>query len=119
MFTNITYKATNVEIEGKWKHLVEQKFSGLEKYFRDSDEVKCEVEFEKETAHQTGNHYRVEANLTVNGKLYRAEDTNESFEKAIDEVQAELDKVLRRANEKSGTLVKKGGRILKGLLHRA
>lgn len=117
MFTNIMYKATNVELEASWKILVEQKFSGLEKYFKDGDEVLCEVEFEKETAHQSGNHYRMEANLTVNGKLFRAEDTNESFEKAVDEVQAELDKLLRKANEKEGTLFKKGGRMLKQLMH--
>lgn len=118
MIGNITYKATNVDLEERLQELLEQKFNGLSKYFADGQEVKCEVEFEKETAHQSGRHFRVEANLHVEGKLVRAEATEENFEAAIDEVQAELDKVLRRTNKKQETMLKKGGRVLKKLMTR-
>ena len=76
----------------------------------------CDVEFEKMTVQQNGNVFRMEANLEVDGKLYRAEATMDSFEKAIDEVRSELDKELRRANSKKETLFKRGGRKIKEML---
>lgn len=119
MFPIITYKATNTELDEALQNLVERKFSGLEKYFTEGDEITCAVEFEKETAHQSGRHFRVESNLNVAGQLFRAEATEENFEMAIDEVQAELDKLLRRANDKKGTLLKCGGRMVKKLMMRS
>jgi len=51
--------------------------------------------------------------LLKDGTLFRAEATEESFEKAIDEVRAEIDKSLRRAKEKHATLDKQAGREIK------
>jgi len=115
-FPTIQFKATNVVLEDRLTTLVEQKFSSLSKYVGDETDVHCEVEFEKETAHQSGNHFRVEANLSLKGKLYRAVASEENFEKAIDEVRDELDKELRRASGKREALIKKGGRALKNML---
>ncbi len=115
-FPNIQFKTTNTEIEEKLKTLTEQKFTSLEKFIGDEEDVMCEVEFEKETAHQSGSHFRVEANLKLKGKLYRAEASEDNFEKAIDEVRNELDKEMRRASSRQETLVKKGGRALKEML---
>lgn len=115
-FPTIQYKATNIELDPRLTALVEQKFSSLEKFVGNETDVHCEVEFEKETAHQSGNHFRVEANLTIKGKLYRAEASEDSFEKSIDEVRNELDKELRREGGKRETMLKKGGRALKDML---
>ncbi len=112
----IQFKATNTELEGKLQDLVEQKFQSLARYVGDETAVKVEVEFEKETAHQTGQHFRVEANFSVGGKLYRAEATENSFEEAIDEVRSELDKEMRRASKKKEALIKRGGRAIKDML---
>lgn len=113
---NIQFKATNTELDPTLTSVVEHKFTSLEKFTGGVPEVLCEVEFEKETAQQSGRVFRVEANLTVKGKLFRAEATEESFEKAIDEVRNELDKELRRANDKHDTLIKKGGRAIKNMM---
>lgn len=115
-FPEINFKATNTEIGGGLKDLVAQKFEGLEKYVGDETDTKCEVEFEKETAHQSGNFFRVEANLWLAGRLYRAEASEASFEMAIDEVRNELDKELRRAGDKQNTLMKRGGRAIKKMM---
>jgi ribosomal subunit interface protein len=117
-FPIIQYKATNVEINAVWQDLVEQKFKSLEKYIGNETDAKCDVEFEKETGghHNAGKLHRVEANLFVHGKLHRAEASEESFEKAIDAVRAELDRELGRAHEKRETLIKRGGRKLKEML---
>ena len=115
-FPTIQFKATNTELNDTLTTLVEQKFETLDKYIGDETDVRCEVEFEKETAHQSGNFFRVEANLTIHGKLYRSSASEESFEKAIDTVRNELDKEVRRASSKRETLIKKGGRMFKDMM---
>lgn len=115
-FPHIQFKATQVEVDDALKNLVEQKFQSLAKYIGDETDVRCEVEFEKVAPHQNGPVFRVEANLWVAGTLYRAEATEVSFEHAIDEVRAELDKEIRRARSKRDSLLKKGGRRLKEML---
>ena len=117
-FPTIQFKATNVTIDNAWQDLVGQKFQSLEKYIGAETDTKCDVEFEKETGehHNGGKLHRVEANLFLHGKLYRAEASEESFEKAIDAVRADLDRELAKAHEKRETLVKRGGRKLKDML---
>lgn len=115
-FPSITFKATNVHVEDSLHDLIEQKFQTLEKYIRNETDLGCEVEFEKIVSHHNGLIYRVEANLYAHGKLYRAEATKESFEIAIDEVKAELDRELARSHEKRDTLLKRGGRKFKEML---
>lgn len=114
-FPTINFKKTNVEIEDKLVELMEQKLRSLEKFIGEAPTI-CDVEFEKVTHHQTGNVHRVEVNLDLNGKLYRAEAVSDTFEKAIDEVRGELDNKLRSESGKKETLLKKGGRKLKELL---
>ena len=112
----INFKATNTELDPALQNLVTVKFSSLEKYIGEETDVKCQVEFEKETTSQSGDIFRVEANLWMRGKMYRADASMDCFEKSIDEVRAELDKELRRANKKRGGLVKRGGRALKNMM---
>lgn len=114
----IQFKATNVELDEAWQILVDQKFQTLEKYIGDETDTKCDVEFEKETGehHNNGNIYRVETNLFLRGKLYRAVACEENFEKSIDAVRAELDRELAKSNEKRETLIKRGGRKIKEML---
>ena len=115
-FPTINFKSTNTDLDVRLQNLVEQKFSSLDKFVGDETDTRCEVEFEKETAHQSGDFFRIEANLWLAGKLYRAEASEASFEIAIDEVRNELDKELRRSNDKQNTLMKRGGRALKKMM---
>ncbi|MCB9810848.1 MAG: ribosome-associated translation inhibitor RaiA [Candidatus Nomurabacteria bacterium] len=112
-FSNIIFRNTNVTVEEKLHDLVEQKFTSLEKYIGDETDLKCEVEFEKIASHNTGDIYRVEANLWLSGKMHRAEATKDTFENAIDEVKEELDRELNKDSSKRQTLMKKGGREIK------
>lgn len=115
-FPTINYKATATEMDESLQELVDHKFESLSKFIGDETDVKCDVEFEKVTTSQSGSVHRVEANLWLHGKLYRAEATEASFEAAIDEVRDELDKELRRSNDKRDTLLKRGGRKLKKMM---
>jgi ribosomal subunit interface protein len=114
-FPTITFKYHNNDSHHLEK-IVSQKFATLEKYLGDETDIKCAVEFEKVAPRQSGKVYRVEANLWVAGALYHAEETSDSFEKAIDEVRDEIDQEMRRANDKKDSLFKRGGRKLKEMM---
>lgn len=115
-FPMIQFKATNTELDGALQDLVEQKLHSLKKFTGEGQDLKCEVEFEKVTAQQSGNVHRIEVNFYQDGKLFRAEATEESFEKAVDEVRNELHKEMRRSRKKEETLLKRGGRVIKKMM---
>lgn len=112
-FPVINYNFNDIEEVRSLVDIVEQKFAVMEKYLHGSQSVLCDVEFNKINSNQNGEINRVEVNLMIDGELYRAEATKESFEKAIDEVKAGLDKELRRAKEKQTKLHKQAGRKVK------
>ncbi len=112
-FPTINFKFNDLAEAQALADVVEQKCTTLEKYIHDHQAVTCDVEFEKVAPQQNGQVHRVEANLQVDGTLFRAVATEESFEKAIDEVREELDRELRKAKERQETLMKQGGREAK------
>jgi ribosomal subunit interface protein len=116
---NITYKYNDLEEAKSLTGLVESKLNVLQKFTSPDSSVLCEVEFEKVAAQQTGQIFRFEVNATIDGKLYRADAVEDSFEKAIDEVRNELDKELRRAKDKNNSVLRRAARKLKGSLFRS
>lgn len=109
----INYKYNNLPEAQNLTDLVDSKMSVFDRYINDGAAVTCDVEFEKVAPQQNGKVFRMEINLMLEGVLFRAEATEESFEKAIDEVRDELDKELRRAKDKQVTLDKQAGREAK------
>lgn len=114
--TPITFKSTNISVEDRLKQLVTDKFSSLEKFIGTAPNA-TEVEFSKNTAHQHGDICNIEANMTVNGKLFRAQAMRDTFEKAVDDVRDGLEREITRAHEKRDTLVRRGGRMLKNMFN--
>ncbi len=112
-FSTINFKYNDIPEAPALSGLVEQKVQSLKKFISETDSVTCDAEFEKVAQQQSGSVYRFEINLLVNGTLFFAEATEDSFEKAIDEVRDELDKELRRAKDKQVTLSKQAGREAK------
>lgn len=114
--TLVNYKTNNLDVDEFLQALTERKIQTLEKFFKNYNEVTVDIEFQKEGASNAGKQYRTEVNLSLDGQLYRAEATEESFEQAIDEVRDELDKELRRTSKKQTGLVRRGGRMIKDML---
>jgi len=112
-FPNINFKYNDLDEAIALSNVVEQKMSSLSKFIPEEKAVTCDVEFEKAAQQQNGDVFRFEVNLLVDGTLYRADATESSFEKAIDEVRDELDKEMRRAKDKQVTLDKQAGREAK------
>jgi ribosomal subunit interface protein len=114
-FPAITFKHTNVEPNYTLQELVTSKLEGLEKYLGKSS-ARCHVEFEKMVAHQHGPICRIEVNLGRGSTLFRAEATEESFEKAIDEVRRNLEQELERAHDKRINVFRRSARRMKEAL---
>jgi ribosomal subunit interface protein len=112
-FPQINFKLNGIEHADELSTLVARKFESLGKFIKVGVPALCEVEFEKVAEHKKGKLYRVEANLTINGTLYRAEATEETFERSIDEARDELDKEIRRSKDKRDSLIKRAGRNIK------
>lgn len=114
--TNITFKHTNSGTDGSIHDFVTQKLASLAKYVGDETDVRTEVEFEKIASHNSGAICRIEVNIWVGGTLYRAENTQETFEAAVDVVRDELDQEMRKAHKKRHSLLRRGGRKIKEMM---
>jgi ribosomal subunit interface protein len=115
-FKNITFKHTNSDTDSRIHEFVRQKLVSLEKYVADGVEARVEVEFEKVASHKSGPICRVEVNVWVDGSLYRADNTQETFEAAIDVVKDDLDHEMKKAHKKRNSLFRKGSRKIKEML---
>lgn len=111
---NISFKHTDTDVDYNLQQILINKLEPLQKYYEEPTII--EVEFRKEAPKNSGEVYVVEINCTVKGNLYRAVATEESFEKGIDKARNELDKEMRRAKKKRGSLFRKGARRIKEMM---
>src|SRR3989344_824763 len=112
---DISIKATGHTLTDETRELVESKFAKLAKLTGESATLACEIE-ESIAAVRAGGRYRAEGNLSVDGKLYRAEATHETLEGAIDRVRDELTAELRKARGRGRGMMRRGGALVKGWL---
>ena len=112
---DISIKATGHELTDETRGLVENKFKKLEKLAGIGATLACEIE-ESIAAVRAGGRYRAEGNLSVNGKLFRAEATHETLEGALDRVRDELAQEIKKARGRERGLLRRGGQRVKGWL---
>lgn len=117
-FPTIKFKHTNTEPNYELQTLITDKLQTLNKYLTHAKDMRLEVELEKQNSQHKGNIYRMEVNLWRSGILFRSEATEESFNKALDVVRADIDKELERFHDKRMSLFKKGARRIKQLMQR-
>jgi ribosomal subunit interface protein len=115
---NINFNYNNHAEAQSLTDTTEQKLSSLKKFIADDAPIICDAEFDKVAANRKGAIFHFSVNLQVDGTMYRADATEESFEAAVDEVRDELDKKLRRTKSKKDSLGKKAGRAMKNLITR-
>jgi len=111
---NIIIKATGYELAGQARERIETKLRALEKHAPNAS-LMCEVE-ESIAAVRAGARYRAEGNLSVDGKLLRAEAMGDTLEGAVDQMRDELVRELRKSRGRERGLAKRGGTALKRLL---
>lgn len=115
---NITIKTSHYELTDEIRDYAEKRITGVAEKFIDEDResVVCELEFARESKHQSGPIYYAELNLEVDGQVFRATAQEETMQASIDKVKDEISKELRRDKRKRLHSVKRGGQKAKEMM---
>jgi ribosomal subunit interface protein len=117
---NINIKSKNFEMTPEIEEYINNKVSLVEKFLQVSHEENVLVEFQVEQSkhHKKGEVYRAEANLSIQGKLFRGDSIKYDVRTAIDTVRDQIEKQIRRSKTKRFELFEKGARAIKSILRR-
>ncbi len=115
---NITTKATNIEITPAIADYIEKKFSAFDKFVQsDMASSRCDVEVGKTTRHhRSGDVFRAEVNLHIDGKSFYAVSELDDLYAAIDVVKDEIIRQVTSQKEKTNTLYRRGALHVKNIL---
>ena len=117
MKMNISTKATNLEITPAIAEYIEKKVNMLEKYFSGTSEVLVNVEVGKTTRHhKSGDIFRAELQIVVNGDDYYVYTETDDLYAAIDIVKDDMARELSSRRKKTLRLLRKGAAQVKLLL---
>ena len=112
----IIVKGTNIKLSSSINQYIEEKIGGLEKFLKKFNQelTEARVEVGKITRGQRqGDIFRAEVNLSINGHLFRVEETGESLMAAIDLAKDELSREIRKYKDKQTTVFVRGARSWK------
>lgn len=115
----INIKTSGIELTPAITGYVYEKLEYLNKHLVgvDAETIVADVEVGKTTHHHhKGEVFRAEINLSVNGVFYRTETIEEDLYAAIDKAKDAMALELERGKGKRETLLRRGGRFVKGLL---
>ena len=113
----VSLKGTNIQILESTREYADKKIvQSAEKLLAgDSGGVVLNIEVEKTTEHHKhGKIFRAEANLSMGKNVLRAEALGETLNEAIDLVEGELTREIKKFKEKRRTAMLKGARKVKG-----
>jgi putative sigma-54 modulation protein len=114
-------KTKDITLTPSLSEYLEKKLSHLDKFIipEEMESVMCYVELGKTTKHhKTGDVFRAEYNIHINGKTLRAVKEGFDLNAAIDLASDEMENELRSYKTKKVSLLRRGGakikRIIKG-----
>jgi putative sigma-54 modulation protein len=107
---NISIKATNMDLTPSIKDYVDDKIGNLEKY---AENGSAHVELGRDKHHRNGAVFRAEVNLSLGGKLIRADHSSEDIYASIDLVVPKLKEQISKFKDKRKTLARRGARSAK------
>ena len=113
----VSLKGTNIALLESTREYVDRKLvrMGEKLLARDEEPIALDIEVGKTTRHhRAGKIFRAEANLSVGRTLLRAEALGETLNEAIDLVEEELTREIKKFKEKRRTMLLKGARKIKG-----
>lgn len=123
---NITFQATNLSLNDDLRTYVEKKLEDCLRPLQDMnlDPVSVDVELERTTLRhpherEDQRRFRAEANVTVPGRLIRAEGSADDLRQAVVQMKHVLTRDLRRWHERVVAKSRQGAREAKALLSEA
>lgn len=113
----INFKAKDLELNEDIKNLVEKKLETLQRFFQgaDPEAVLAEVELSRTTLHHQSARdlFRAEINLTIAGRMFRAESEQSDLRTALEEVRDDLEREINKFKTKKETVFIRGARSIK------
>ncbi len=116
----LNIKATNFKLEPTVYDYIQEKIGNLDRFIENVDYsvVQGWVEVGLTTKHhQSGDIYRAEVQIRLPGRSVRSEAVAKDIFMAVDAVKDELQTELKKYKEREAAIDKKGGRMLKKILH--
>lgn len=114
----IKTKYTNLNLTPETKEQLTKKIESVTKIVGEAENILFEVEFEKSSKHQTGDVFRAEINMMVDGKQFRAESEKTDILSAVDEAKDEIGNILRSYKNKKKSWVRNSGTKLKEFIRK-
>ena len=112
---NTQIKTINMDLTDSLREYVEKRVSVFEKFSK--GESSAYVEVGKTTNHhKSGDVYKAEINLTLDGKVYRSKIETTDLYAAIDEAKDDLFVSVTSQKDRDQTLWKRGARSVKKML---
>ncbi len=111
-------KTKDLEISIAIEDYIDKKLGTLNKFVVDANEelAVAQVELARTTRHhRTGDIFRAEINLSLDGKLFRAESEKDDIYAALDDVRDELEREIKKFKTKKETIFLRGARSIKKL----
>lgn len=116
---NISIKTTGIEPTDALTQYVTEKVNTATKFFKvqNAGNATAQVEIGKTTKHhQSGNVFRAEVNIRMDGRSFRAVSEQEDLYAAIDDMKDELVREITSAKDKRQTLIRRGGAMIKNFM---
>lgn len=116
---NIKITSTNFELTPAIEKYITKKMLMIDKFFKENEEVLCEVEIGKTTnRHKSGDIFKTEVNMLYEGKQFYCVAEKDDLYASIDEVKDEVERSFVSDKSKKITLFRKGSSKVKALLKR-
>lgn len=112
---HIQIKATNIELTDSLNEYVQKRIASLEKFSKGNSNAYVEVG-KTTNHHKSGDIFKAEMNLTIDGKKYRAASETTDLYTAIDEAKDGLFETITSEKDRNQTLWKRGARSVKKML---
>lgn len=115
----IIIKTTNIKLTAGIEDYVQEKIGSIDKFLDNMDRnvIEARVEIGKITrGQQKGDIFRAEVNLSLPGRLLRAEAEEMNLRTAIDRVKEEIQREVKKYRGKKEAKFKRGARRAKRLI---
>lgn len=106
-------KTRSLELTDIEREHIEDKLAPLEREILGETAYTCDVEIERSTHHLSGDVFRVELVFTIKGDVFHAEAMRDTLMNALDEVRADMQRMVRTRRNRMHTLMRRSARAVR------
>lgn len=113
----INIKSSNFELTEGIRNYFDSRLKGVKKFLPERKSAALlDVELNRVTKHHTGDVFRAEINIRIDGRIFHAESTCPDLYEAIDRLKDEITRELGSFKDKKLSLLRRGGQKIKNLM---